>query len=430
MTLGERAVDAAERVQHKTHVYVRPWLYPKQAQAIFTPKRVSVIEASTKSGKTVGCIIWLGEQAMRHGKPGREFWWVAPVSAQARIAWRRMRRALSDSMVVRVTESPELLIELDNGAVIRFRSGEIPDNLYGEDVWAVVIDEATRVREESWFAIRSTLTATRGPIRIIGNVKGRKNWAYRMARRAESGEPDMKYSKIIAADAVDAGLITAAEVEAARRDLPKAVFEELYNADPSDDQGNPFEMDEIAVCVADGFGEGPPVAYGVDLAKTLDWTVVIGLNAAGEVCDYARWQKTPWRQTTPRIIDQTLDVETLVDATGVGDPIVEDLQASSDGWSFEGYTFSTPSKQRLMEGLASAIQGRMSWEGHDPVRVRFPDSEYAVIRMELDTFEYQYTRTGVIYTAPEGLHDDAVMALALAVRAWSNRAGDPSVRFI
>jgi len=29
-------------------------------------------------------------------------------------------------------------------------------------------------------------------------------------------------------------------------------------------------------------------------------------------------------------------------------------------------------------------------------------------------FEFEYTRTGVRYTAPQGLHDDAVMSLALA----------------
>jgi hypothetical protein len=33
----------------------------------------------------------------------------------------------------------------------------------------------------------------------------------------------------------------------------------------------------------------------------------------------------------------------------------------------------------------------------------------------LETFEYEFTRIGVRYTAPDGLHDDCVCALALAV---------------
>lgn len=36
------------------------------------------------------------------------------------------------------------------------------------------------------------------------------------------------------------------------------------------------------------------------------------------------------------------------------------------------------------------------------------------MKTELDIFEYHYTRTGVRYSAPEGMHDDAVYALALA----------------
>ena len=38
-----------------------------------------------------------------------------------------------------------------------------------------MIDEASRMKEDAWTAIQSTLTATRGPVRIIGNVKGEKN---------------------------------------------------------------------------------------------------------------------------------------------------------------------------------------------------------------------------------------------------------------
>ena len=45
--------------------------------------------------------------------------------------------------------------------------------------------------------------------------------------------------------------------------------------------------------------------------------------------------------------------------------------------------------------------------------VTFPDGP---IRHELEIFQYEYTATGVRYTAPDGMHDDCVDALALAVR--------------
>lgn len=391
----------------KPRPYTRPLLYPKQEQAIFNPAdvngklaRFSFIEAATKTGKTVGCIAWLFEQAVfdKSGS-GHNYWWIAPVYKQAEIAYSRMKRAYPAGTFT--TNDGDLTLTLTrNGAVIWFKSGEKPDNLYGEDVYAAVIDEASRMREESWFAIRSTVTATRGPIRFIGNVKGRRNWFYALARRAQSGEPGMAFYKIVAADAVAAGVLADEEIANAKRDLPEQVFRELYLAEPSDDGGNPFGIAAIARCVAP-ISAGPPKVWGWDLAKSQDWTVGIALNEYGRVCKFERWQGIPWDDTINRIRTMTGRVPALVDSTGLGDPIVEMLQKGAR--NYEGYGFTAPSKQKLMEGLSVAIQGGAVSVIDGPMR------------QELEDFEYEYTRTGVRYTAPEGFHDDCVCALALAV---------------
>jgi hypothetical protein len=62
-----------------------------------------------------------------------------------------------------------------------------------------------------------------------------------------------------------------------------------------------------------------------------------------------------------------------------------------------------------MEGLAVAIQNR---------EIGYPEG---VISQELSDFEYVYTRTGTKYSAPDGLHDDAVCALALALHKFRNQ---------
>jgi hypothetical protein len=389
--------------------YERPWIYPAQHDAIFCPERYAIVEVSTKSGKTVGCLIWLAEQAMA-GKAGRNYWWGAPIYPQARIAFRRLKRGLSHRAVYHANES-ELTLTLANGAVIWFKGADNPDSLYGEDVYAAVVDEATRWKEESWHALRSTLTATRGPVRIIGNVKGRRNWAYKLARRAEAGEPDMHYARITAHDAIRAGVLDAEEIADAQATLPESVFRELYLAEPSDDEGNPFGMAAIADAVAP-LSRAPVEAWGVDLAKSADWTVAIGLDAAGHAARFERWQG-PWEMTLRRLVGLLGETPALVDSTGVGDAIVEGLQKQCPGVG--GFKFTAPSKQQLMEQLAVAIQ-----QGE----VGFPDGP---IRMELEQFEYQYTRTGVRYAAPEGLHDDCVCALALAVRAKTTAAASGPV---
>lgn len=376
--------------------YTRPPLYKLQEEALFCPERFSVTEAGTKSGKTVGCLCWLLEQALA-GKPGQNFWWVATVFSTSDIAYRRMQAGLPRDLF-KANESRKTLT-LPNNTTIWFKSGEKPDNLYGEDVYACVIDEASRIREEAWHAVRSTLTATRGPVRIIGNVKGRKNWAYRLARKAEAGEPDWHYSRITAHDAVAAGVLAEDEIAGAKSMLPESVFRELYLAEASDDQGNPFGIDHIRGCLVP-LGDSQPIVFGWDLARSVDWTVGIGLDSNGRVCRFSRWQ-SPWEETHRRILDETGETPALVDCTGIGDAPFERLQRSAP--NFTGYVFSSSSKQKLMEALAVAIQRR---------EVQFPEGP---ITAELESFEYEYTRTGVRYTGPQGMHDDCVCSLALAV---------------
>lgn len=354
-------------------IFKRQSFYAKQRAAIYDERRYSLIEASTKAGKTSGCILWLSELAYTAGRPGWNFWWVAPVSAQAMIAFRRMMRALPREKFT--ANLSDKVITTNKGTHIFFKSGDKPDSLYGEDVYAAVVDEASRIKEDSWHAIRSTLTFTRGPVRIIGNVKGRKTWFYQMARKAEKGDPEMGYHKLTAYDAVAAGVLARSEIDDAERTLPPHVFRELYLAEPAADGGNPFGGDDVIDSRLCELSTKPPIVWGWDLAKHVDWTVGIALDEDGKVCRFARFQ-LPWGETIARIRRETRHVNALVDSTGVGDPIVEELQRGSR--NYEGYNFNPSSKQKLMEGLAAAIQSNT---------IGYPDGP---IPMELKTFEYEY----------------------------------------
>jgi len=379
-------------------------LYPKQRAAIFNDARYAIVEASTKSGKTHACIEWLFTEMSKHGRAGRNFWWVAPTYNQSKIAYNRLVRSVPKTVIVNANKF-ELSVTFKNGATIRHLSAEKPDGLYGEDCYGAVLDECTRMREEAWYAIRSTLTATHGRARLIGNVKGKKNWAYRVARRAEAGEPDWHYARLTAHDAIGGGVLTEEEIEDAKRSLPTDVFKELYEAEPSDDAGNPFGVDAINLCVGE-ISQKPSIVFGVDLAKSVDWTCIVGLDEDSNVSYFDRFQ-TDWESTERRIKNAIGNESALIDSTGVGDPIVERLQ--KENHTIEGFKFTSSSKQQLMEGLAVAIQNQ---------EITIPSG---VLLQELLDFEYEFTRTGTKYSAPSGLHDDAVCALALALMKTKNR---------
>jgi hypothetical protein len=387
-------------------IYTRPVLYPKQEAAIFCKERFAAVEASTKSGKTVGCIAWIVEKAFQYHH-GQNAWWVAPVYPQADIAYRRIKNFLTPGSFTSFA-SPFPRIELVSGGTIWIKSADNPDSLFGEDVFDVVLDEASRAKPETWPAIRSTLSATLGNARLIGNVKGRKNFFYSLARLAERGElPGWHYAKITYHDAIDAGVLDPEDIADARRTMPEMAFQELYEAVAADDTANPFGGEHIKACVRSGLSSSPIVAWGIDLAKKQDYLVLIGLDHSGAVAGFHRWRGVPWRDSIRRIHSIVgEDTPALVDSTGVGDPVLEELQVEHG--NFVGYMFSTVSKQRLMEGLSVSIQGH---------EVGFPEGP---IRQELDSFEYHTTPAGrTLYSAPDGHPDDCVCALALARQSWT-----------
>lgn len=389
--------------------YTRPFLYDYQKNIIDSKARYTVTEASTKVGKSASHLIWLFEQPLvLNLTAGQSVWWIAPVFSQAEIMFHRLKNQLSDKTFLRFNES-KLRVIYPTGAEMNFKSAEKPDNLYGDDVFAFVFDEFTRAREEAWHALRSTITSTGGKGKFIGNCKGKKNWGHKLGMKAKNGEdPNFEYHIITAYDAAAAGMMTKdgrpfiEEIEAAKKDLPENVFNELYLAQASDDGSNPFGIDHISRCIYP-MSTHPAVCFGIDLAKKHDWTVITGLDKFGQVCHFQRFQKD-WRQTTQDILDLP-PAPVAIDSTGVGDPIGEDIAGKRD--NVELVVFTQRSKQQLMEGLALAIQKR---------EIAFPEG---VIKDEAESFEFEYTRTGVKYTAPEGQHDDCVCSLALARSIWN-----------
>jgi hypothetical protein len=389
--------------------YDRPYLTTYQKAILDSDARYTITAASTKTGKTASHIIWLFEQALNI-KEHQSVWWVAPVYQQAEIAFRRMRSQVSERDFFQANES-KLVLTTPIGSRIEFKSAEKPDNLYGDDVYAAVFDEASRAREDAWFALRSTLTATQGKCKLIGNVKGKKNWFYKLGERAKAGDPNMEYFKITAYDAAKEGILKEEEIQQAKRDLPEYVFKELYLAEPADDNSNPFGSQNIDKCLDNNLS-GVPVCYGIDLAKYTDWTVITGLNEAGHVVYFDRFQMD-WSQTLQKITTTIGNTPTFIDSTGVGDPIVEQLQKNHP--RAKGFKFTSQSKQQLVEGLVVAVQQQT---------VRFPEG---VIADEMRNFEFNYTRTGVKYEAAQGLHDDCVMSLALA---WDCKQHNPKGVFL
>jgi hypothetical protein len=307
----------------------------------------------------------------------------------------------------------DLIIYFANGGTVEFFTGERLDNLRGRKFHMVVVDEASFIPnlQDGWLnSIRPTLTDYKGKALFLSTPKG-KNYFHSLYLKGLQGENDWKSFKF---STYDNPYIDKAEVEDAKMQLPMAVFEQEYMANPMENAANPFGSSHINACIKPQ-STNQAAFYGIDLAKSFDYTVIIGLDHNGHVCHFDRFQKD-WKQTKDTILTLDRSKPIFIDSTGVGDAITEDLQKHFN--SMTGFKYTSASKQQLMELLASTIH-----KGE----VGFPDG---MIKEELDIFEYQYTSTGVRYNAPSGFHDDCVNALALAVKCKTENKYVGVYRFI
>ncbi len=386
--------------------------------------RFRVATCGRRFGKTMLAVNEIAKHALEH--PGTETAWIAPTYQQTKIAFRWLCREFRDAF-----SQPPNLTEMRcvwrNGAVTGFYSADNYDALRGHGFHFVVGDEFATWPREAWEAvIRPTLSDTNGRALLVGTPRGRnlfwELWCLGQDREVnpdwESWQlPSTTNPHFHAACDHDRG---RCEIDAVRSTLPSEVFRQEYEAAFLEDGAGVFR--NIAACE---HGEFEPWAYrsqyviGWDPAKHADASVITVLDA--ERKHIVAWERILQRDYTIQIAriaalsKQYGQALVLMDSTGVGDPLLEQLLAHDV--PAEGYTFTSNTKQQLVEHLAVVIErGEVSW----------PKS-LTVLRNELEMFQYELTRAGnVRYSAPEGRHDDAVMSLGLAV--WAARhfaAGAP-----
>jgi hypothetical protein len=106
------------------------------------------------------------------------------------------------------------------------------------------------------------------------------------------------------------------------------------------------------------------------------------------------------------------DALIVPDSTGLGDPIVEDLRQRGLRIANEGagFKFTETSRRQLLDNLAILLEQD---------KIRIPNDEGLLT--ELESFRFEMSDQGRIkVTVPQGMHDDRVMSLALAVYGVKN----------
>ena len=366
-----------------------PKPHAAQRAVLDSPARFRVMMCGRRFGKSL-----ISQNiSIENGLANKKVAYITPTYQLGKTFFQEICKILPEKVYKK--NETDLTINFITGGQIRFFTGERLDALRGLKFHLVIIDEASYIAnlEDGWLnSIRPTLTDYKGLAIFLSTPRG-KNFFYSLYMKG--GEPDWEAFKFTTYDNPH---IDPSEVDAAKFQLPNVVFEQEYMANPMENAANPFGSEHINACVKDGIA-GKAEYYGIDLAKSVDWTVIIGLDKLGQVVHFERFQKD-WMQTKETILRLPKNLPIMIDSTGVGDAIVEELQKKFT--QMHGFKFTSTSKQQLLEALANSIQTKT---------ISYPTG---LIKEELEIFEYTFTSTGVRYSAPSGFHDDCVIALALA----------------
>jgi hypothetical protein len=127
-----------------------------------------------------------------------------------------------------------------------------------------------------------------------------------------------------------------------------------------------------------------------------------------QIVYFGRFNQVDWNYQKEKIREIFLlynEGTVYIDSTGVGDPIMEDLQRMDV--IIVPYKFTIQSKYDLVKNLVIMIKSKL---------LTIPNVR--ILLDELSSYSFELLPSGIIrYGAPEGMHDDSVTSLMLT--AWA-----------
>ena len=390
---------------------------PSQRELLQSKARFIAACCGRRWGKSLTGLNWLQEGNFNEGGQN---WWVSPVYAQARAVYRRLLNACHkfSHKIIRYKSDSELLIEWMNRSTLFFKSADRYENLRGEGLKRVVMDEAARQRRAVWEEIiRPAVSDTGGRVMFITTPKG-KNWFFELYNRGH--DPLYPEYASFTFPTADNPLVMKEDIEEAKRNLPLDVFEQEYLATFLESAAGVFR--NFRRCMTQEMMDpirGLSYVIGLDLAKHTDFSVLSVFNQLGEQVYLERFNQLDYtfQEEKIRILASKYnDAMIVMDVTGVGEPVFDAL-CNTTKLDIHPYLFTNDSKRELIQHLM------LAFEQENIKILSDKSSEGRLQANELDIFEYRMNDIGrVFYSAPSGYHDDIVVATALANYGLMNYA--------
>ena len=320
--------------------------------------------------------------------------------------WKAAQRTMKVNTQQFISEV-EKSIRLPNGSEIWLRTAENPDAIQGDGIRGVVLDEFAYMKEIVWEEkVRPSLYDFNGWCLMIGTPNG-EGWHSKMWRNAAEIDGWAQFHYTTYDNPTIPNI--KEQLETDRKTMPEHQWRQEIMAEVVEGAGTVFH--NLRDCIdptleLPGTPEiGKYYVFGVDFAKVKDYTVVAVWDVeAKALVHYDRFNLMDYPSQVQRIAALYRDwmpALLVCDAVGVGQALVSHLR--DIGLPVQEFHSNQHTKPEMIERLAIDVEYR---------RIRFPDSRPLID--EFQAYGKEVLPSGITrYSAPEGYHDDIVIAACL-----------------
>jgi hypothetical protein len=382
-----------------------PRLHPAQIQIKNERKRFNVIDCGRRFGKNIMLQDGAVETALRDRLP---VGWGAPTYKMLLDDWKSLANILAP--VTERRSEQEKQLRLISGGVIEFFSLDGPDAIRGKKFKRFIINEAAFVPnllDIFNLVIRPTLIDYKGEADFAGTPKGMNGfWQLYNITDADWMRWQMSsYSN---------PHIPAAELDTLKSTMLERAYQQEIMAQFLEDGGGVFR--NVMKCATAAKQEkgiaGHQYVIGGDWGRTDDATVYIVLDIGTcEVANMVRLLDTDFasqRNVLKALSQRFNNAVCLVEVNSIGQPQLEELQKMEV--PVQGFMTTNATKLEIISALQLAFEQEKIKILNDPLAIG-----------EIMAYQAERLPSGLLrYGAPEGMHDDIVMALCLAWWAGFN----------
>lgn len=386
----------------------RPYQLPL-FKALDSGTKRAVLVWHRRAGKDKACFNYLIKRSLQ--RVGTYFYFLPEYAQAKKVIWDNIDNdgfRMLDHIpkeLIKSTNATELKVTLINGSIIQLIGADnFSKSGVGTNPIGVVFSEYSVNNPDVWNFVRPIL-AINGGWAIFNFTPRGQNHAFQLLEMAKDSAD--WFTQVLTVE--DTGILTPDDIARERAEgMSQAMIDQEYYCKFIESATSFFKrIDEV--CILDEKPHSPLHFFqmGVDLAKYQDFTVisVIDLNTFEQVY-LERFNQIDWnlqKSKIEAIYHKFGRPKGFIDGTGVGDPIVEDL--NQRGIALESVKFTEQSRKDLLTSLSLAME---------QLRIRLLADP--VLKAELSYFQYELSDKGKLrIRVPDGLHDDTVFATALSV---------------